>query len=317
MIEPPVSEARNAIRVLVTGAAGHIGGQVVPALIDRFNVRLLDCEIADDLYGVDDVWRGDLSNPDRSSYAAAFEDIDVVVHLAYMRSSPGGVYDPAVPHIDRFDVEQRNVTMAYNVYRAAFEAGVRRVVVGSSNHATDWYEHELIHAGALDTLTTDAMPLSDNFYGWSKASYELLSFPFACGTFGRSVEMVHIRIGAPKPVDADDHIGRMPRAGPGPRLPAGHAGLMRDLGAYLSPEDAQQLFTLAISAPDVRNAHGIPWLVVYGVSDNTRAFWSIDSARDVLGYTPRINSEVRFADQIDRWLPRKGASQQGDDDDGD
>jgi hypothetical protein len=37
---------------------------------------------------------------------------------------------------------------------------------------------------------------------------------------------------------------------------------------------------------------------VYGISDNTRAFWSLVSAREVLGYDPVDDSEVKFASEI-------------------
>jgi len=43
-------------------------------------------------------------------------------------------------------------------------------------------------------------------------------------------------------------------------------------------------------------------LVVYGVSDNTRAFWSLESARRVLGYAPEDDAEVAYADDVRRLL---------------
>ena len=42
--------------------------------------------------------------------------------------------------------------------------------------------------------------------------------------------------------------------------------------------------------------------MVYEVSNNTRAFWSIASARKVLCYEPQDDSEVKFADDIRRFL---------------
>ena len=48
--------------------------------------------------------------------------------------------------------------------------------------------------------------------------------------------------------------------------------------------------------------HGVPWQVFYGVSNNTRAFWSILNARRVIGYDPQDDSEVRFAADIRRLL---------------
>ena len=85
--------------------------------------------------------------------------------------------------------------MANNVYRTAYDTGVKRVIVASSNHATDWYEHKLIHKGKKDMITEKDYPVSDNFYGWAKATYELLSWPYASGKFGRKLEFIHVERG--------------------------------------------------------------------------------------------------------------------------
>ena len=71
--------------------------------------------------------------------------------------------------------------MAYNVFRSAYDAGASRVVMASSNHAADWYEHNLIHTRKMESLDPYRLPLSDNFYGWAKATYEHIGFLFACG----------------------------------------------------------------------------------------------------------------------------------------
>jgi hypothetical protein len=46
----------------------------------------------------------------------------------------------------------------------------------------------------------------------------------------------------------------------------------------------------------------VPFQIFYGVSDNTRAFWSIANARRIIGYDPEDDSEVRYADDIQRLL---------------
>ena len=79
-------------------------------------------------------------------------------------------------------------------------------------------------------------------------------------------------------------------------------GFKRNLGAYISARDLTQLFVRSIEAPGIENEHGIPWQVVYGISNNTRAFWSLVSARNVLGYEPEDDSEVKFASDIRRLL---------------
>ena len=59
--------------------------------------------------------------------------------------------------------------------------------------------------------------------------------------------------------------------------------------------DLQQLYVKSIEAPDIRDEHGVPFQVFYGISDNSRAFWSIANARRVIGYAPEDDSEIRFA----------------------
>jgi hypothetical protein len=159
-------------------------------------------------------------------------------------------------------------------------------VIASSTHAADWDETK-VHAGGIHAVGPETYPLSDNFYGWAKAAYELLGHVFACGTFGRPVETVFIRIGAPRQIriERDDVVG-----------------YRRDLGAYVSPRDLAQLYVKAIETPDIRNADGVPWLVVYGRSGNARGFWSLETARNVLGYVPQDDSEVAFADDVRRLV---------------
>jgi NAD+ dependent glucose-6-phosphate dehydrogenase len=291
--------------LLVTGATGYMASRYLPVLRDRYRLRLVDVRVVDGEgeRGTGEVEIADLTGKDRSAFAHLFDGVDVVVHLGYRRSAPGGVYDDTTPHIDKFDDEFANLRMAQNVYRCAYDAGVRRVVMASSNHAADWYEHAQIHAGTRDSVDPYELPLSDNFYGWSKAAYEHLGFLYASGVFGRRLEVVQIRIGAPRDIDASTYSSEEPEPpSPGPQHPTGLARYKRDLGAWQSERDGQQLLRRAIDTEDIRNPDGIPWLIVYGISGNTRAFWSLASARTVLGYRPEDDSEVTYADDIRRLL---------------
>ena len=282
--------------VLLTGASGYVAAQLRDELAGRYDLRMVDVR-ADDRDGtpVPGVEVADLIDPDRSQYAHLFNGVDAVVHLGYKR--PGGFGGER--SIDAFDVELDNVRMAGNVYRAAFEAGVRRVVMASSNHAADWYEHALIHSRKKEMVYPEELPLSDNFYGWAKASYELLGFPFACGIFGRKLEVVQIRIGAPRDVAGSRYEGELSEQHTGG---TGLSNFKRDLGAHLSPRDLRQLVVRAIETPDIERPDGVPWLVVYGISGNTRAFWSLESARNVLGYAPEDDAEVKYAADVARLL---------------
>lgn len=274
--------------LLVTGATGHVAAMLRPALEEKFDLRTVI---------------EDLSVSDHQSLAPLFEGVDFVLHLAYHKSSPTHVYDPTVRQIEKFDDEFLNIRMAQNVYRCSFDAGVKRVVVASSNHATDWYENALIHSNKRDIVTPEETPLADNFYGWSKIAYESLGFVYACGTLGRSMEIVQVRIGAPRDIDAGTYSADEPAAPqPGPSYQTGMTRYKRDLGAWLSKRDAQQLFLRCLTTENIQNQYGVPFLIVYGISNNTRSFWSLTNARQVLGYEPQDDSEVQYAADIQRLL---------------
>ena len=120
-----------------------------------------------------DVQVCDLTDPDRSKYQEHFMGADAVLHCAFV-SAPGLDATTWQNNSDaKFQAEYANVGMAYNVYTAAQEAGVRRVVVASSNHAADYYER-LIWTERFEFVTPGMAPYTDNFYGWSMVAYEQL-----------------------------------------------------------------------------------------------------------------------------------------------
>lgn len=268
-------------RVLITGAAGYVASRMLSSFRERYDLALLDYTVepsTDRAHTgsgpVSGVQVADLLDPDRSNYSHHFEGVDVVVHLAYIRRRG----EP----IDQYESQRENVDMAYNVFRAAYDTGVERVVAASSNHAANWYEPALLQPRKMESLDPYDLPLSHNFYGWSKATYEHLGFLFACGAFGRKMGMVLVRIGSPGELDVGQSLGN-------------ETGLKRGLGSYLSQRDQIQLFTKAIETENIENEYGVPWHVVYGISNNTRAYWSLVNARRVLGYCPEDDAESRFA----------------------
>ncbi|MBM3225069.1 MAG: NAD(P)-dependent oxidoreductase [Candidatus Tectomicrobia bacterium] len=297
-----------ALKVLMTGAAGYIASQILPTFRQRYDVTLVDVTQKTRQGTVlDDVIVLDLIDPDRTKYARYFEGVDAVLHLGYKRRSGANP-------LEHFFDEKQNVEMAYNVFRTAYDAGVKRVVMASSNHAADWYEHALIHQKrTLEVVDPSMLPLSDNFYGWAKATYEHMGFLFACGGMdfrdasgreqhtgaslgnARNMGVVMLRIGAPRPLDINLY-----KDDP--------AAYKRDLGAYISPRDLTQLCCKSIDTPNIDNEHGVPWQVVYGISGNTRAFWSLANARKVLGYEPEDDSEVVYASDIQGFLVGPGAT---------
>ena len=284
-------------RVLITGAAGYLSRQLLPVFRERYDLLLLDRRKPHD---IDDIIEVDLVNPDIDTYREHFKGVDAIVHNT--RSTRPGVNtgaprqwlkDRPLGDLEGYYVERDSLDMAYHVFRLAQEEGVTRVVTASSNHATDWYESKL-HDGRMDSCDHTTYPLSDNFYGWAKISYEALGFLYATGKVGgRKLEVVQLRIGGPRETDIDE-------------IAAGDIKkLHRALGAYLSVRDQTQLYMRAIEATPIEDEQGIPFVIAYGTSGNSHAFWSLVSAREKLGYQPEDNSQIKFADKIAK-LTRSG-----------
>jgi hypothetical protein len=271
------------LSVLLTGATGYIAGLLLPALRERYELRLTDARSADrDGRPVEGVVVADLLGARASELASLVAGADAIVHCAYHR--PAGD-DPQ----SQYDGERRNVDMMQRVYQLALDHGVRRVVAASTNQAAKWYEQPY-YAGLRDRVSPEDYPRPDNFYGWAKAAYETLGFLYACGSLGRKLEVIQLRIVAPREIDAGAFAGK-PRA-----------RYIRDITGYISQRDLQQLFCKSIEALDIADEYGVPFQIFYGVSNNARTFWSITNARKVIGYQPEDDSEERFAEDIARML---------------
>lgn len=113
---------------VVTGGCGHIGTNLVRALLDRgARVRVTDVREPGSLVRLGASWvAADVR--DTAAMRAAFEGADVVYHLAAVISVIGDM---------RGVVRDVNVTGVRHVAEAALEAGVRRLVHCSSVHAYD------------------------------------------------------------------------------------------------------------------------------------------------------------------------------------
>ena len=269
-------------RVLLTGAVGVIGSQLAPALREAYDLRMVDVKETDRqgqrLEGVE---LFDLVESSDEQVTELFSAFDAIVHCGYLRP----VGEPS------YASERRNVDLMERIYRLAMAAGVKRVVAASTNQAAKWYEEPWFE-GRIDRVTPDDYPRPDTFYGWAKVAYESLGFLYACGSLGRRLEVVQIRIVAPREIDATLFEDR-----PLQRY-------LREITGYISQRDLQQLFVRSVDAESIDDRFGVPFQIFYGVSNNARTFWSITNAREVIGYAPQDDSEIAFADDIARMIAR-------------
>lgn len=112
------------MRILVTGGMGEVGRPTVAHLLESgHTVRVLDLTTEPAIAGAEHV-EVDVTNFEAVS--AAMDGIEAVLHLAAIRH-PGLAPEHRIFHI--------NVGGTFNVFRAAADAGIKRVVCASSINA--------------------------------------------------------------------------------------------------------------------------------------------------------------------------------------
>lgn len=241
-------------RILITGAAGLIGGIIRQRLAGEHALSALDLRpIGGQPSTVADY-------TDLAAIASAFERQDAIVHLA---ADP----DPGEPWHSTLG---RNVVGTHNVFEAASRAGVRRVVFASSISVMAGYLDDppwrQITEGRFERLEpgypliTERMPVRPvGYYGASKLAGESIG-RFYFDAYGLS--SIHLRIGWVMP---DDDPTFSPYA----------------LATWLSHRDVAQIVERALAAPD-----SLGYGVFNATSDNRWKVMSLDRAREQLGYAP-------------------------------
>jgi nucleoside-diphosphate-sugar epimerase len=120
-------------KCVVTGGAGFIGSALVRKLLDEnSDVAVLDNLLTGHESNLDEV-RGriqfhSIDIRDRAALEPAMRGAEVVFHLAAIPSVPLSIDDPVSSH-------EVNIDGTFNVFRAAQQAGVRRVIYAASSSA--------------------------------------------------------------------------------------------------------------------------------------------------------------------------------------
>jgi nucleoside-diphosphate-sugar epimerase len=184
------------MRVVITGAAGGIGQAMLDELAPFHELRLLDVvPMPDPRARV-----VDLARPPRPStrwrrlwpaaagerWSDAFEDADVVLHLA-AQTSPTASWE---------EVLRNNVQATWNVGQAATAHRVTRIVFASSHWAVKALEHALAPAcyeSDGPKIGSDAAPRPLTPYGLSKAIGEQIGRVLV--DEGRLESFLAVRIG--------------------------------------------------------------------------------------------------------------------------
>jgi uronate dehydrogenase len=234
--------------ILLTGAAGGVGTFLRRELAGRYRLRLSDIRPIESLGAGETFVAGDCAKLE--DMLRAVESVDGVIHLGGF--SVEGPWETILP---------ANIVGTYNLFEAARQRGVKRVIFASSNHAVGFYKR-------TERIDHTVYPKPDGRYGLSKMFGEGVARLYA-DKYG--VGSMCIRIGnvAERPVD------------------------VRRLSIWISPRDLAQLIGIGLDHPD------IAFEIVYGASDNARAWWDNTNAHR-LGYRPQDRSEDYAVDVLSK-----------------
>ncbi|MDY6818594.1 MAG: NAD-dependent glucose-6-phosphate dehydrogenase Azf [Halobacteriales archaeon] len=237
--------------VLLTGALGHVGTAILEGLGSAYDWRLLDRRPADDVDH--ELIVADIT--DETAVREAIDGVEAIIHLAG---------DPR-PEAGWDSVLRNNIDGTHTVFEAAIEADVEKVIFASSNHAVGHYETdrapEIYRPEGEYVLDGTEYPRPGNLYGVSKGAGELLG-RYYHDEYGLSVVCVR--------------IGNLTKDHPPRDYERGQA-------MWLSHRDCAHLFDRCLQA-------SYEFEIVYGISDNDRKYYSLERAREVLGYEPQDNS---------------------------
>lgn len=239
----------NRNRLLITGINGLIGTILNQALPGDYEVYGLDQQgpFSERVISVDIAEYGQLSEA-----IQGFRPLDAIIHLA------------GDPHVNASwdSVLRANIIGTRNVFEAAREFGIPRVIFASSNHATGVYHgfdpesHSFTEPDPPMISTADPVR-PDSEYGVSKVFGEVIGRYYS-DRWG--IQVICLRIGAVLKKDN-------PTTDPQNRK------------IWLSHRDLLQLVKKSLTAH-------VHFGIYYGISNNGGAFWDISNARAELGYEP-------------------------------
>lgn len=226
--------------ILITGAAGDIGRRLRKLLNDIYpHLRSSDLRKPADLTANESFIAADLA--DYAQVERIVAGVDGIVHLGGY--SVEGAWETIL---------NSNIIGCYNLFEAAYRAGVKRVVFASSNHAVGFYPRTK-RIGVGVTVRPDSR------YGVSKAFGEALG-AFYADKHGLRVTCLRIGNVTDAPVDE------------------------RRLSIWLKPEDLVQLVRIGLEHPDIH------YQILYGVSNNAASWWDNSEAQR-FGYRPQGRAE--------------------------
>jgi len=248
------------MRVIITGAAGKIGTEIVEELSSRHELCLIDQTpvrgrksiVADLAQRRCRSYRRPWLKTRTPRWMTLFEGVDVVLHLAANIESWAPSWDKILPN---------NIEATWNVFEAAARYRAPRVIFASSNWAVKALEKRMAPECYLANgakISSDAAPAPLTIYGLSKAFGELAGRMLV--DEGKINSFVAVRIG---------HYNSEPSSD----------GELR--ARWIGRQDIRSLFRKCVEA-EFTGFH-----VVYGVSGQSTAPYDLSYTKRLFGWEPK------------------------------
>jgi len=245
-------------RVLITGMSGLIGGALRQTLEQRYDLTALN---RSDVSGVR-CFQADIA--DLTAIQPAFADQEMVVHLSAN----------AKLHAPWEDILQTNIIGSYNVFEAARQAGVKRILYASSGATISTWQRDFpysaLAAGDYDQVAqgwpmiTHETPVRPaQLYGVSKVFGETLARHFVDNS---EMSILCLRFGVVNREDRPITTQQFP--------------------VWCSQRDAVQMVEKCLVAPD-----SLKYDIFFVTSNNRWGYRDLSHARDVVGYAPQDSAE--------------------------
>jgi len=253
------------MRIVITGAAGQIGKQLVDELSGSHEVRLIDRR---PIKGRESfianlsrsparaVWR-DWFKAKPVHWRDVFKGAQVVIHLA-AEIAPSASWESILPN---------NIQGTWNVVSAAAAYRVERVIFASSNWVVKAMEKRLApdcYRSDGPKIGSETAPFPLTTYGLSKSFGELAGRMFVEEQKLKS--FITVRIGHYAPDPSNDEMLRV---------------------RWIGVEDIRSLFRRCVET-ELTGFH-----VVYGVSAQPMAPYDLSYTRKLLAWEPRQNGMDR------------------------
>jgi len=231
-------------KILITGGCGKIGSYFAKFAADKYAIRIVD-KVAWDTrkHGAIPGESRVVDLQDLAACRQACEGIDMVVHLAA----------DAKPDADFMgSLLGNNILATYNMFRAAKDAGCKRIIFASSVHVASAYPADI-------QFKRNMTVKPKNLYGVSKCYGEALAAYFATT---EGLPSIVLRIGA---YIFPEEYGRFSSA---------------EMDAFLDPDDFNQLLIKCLQTP------GIEFAIAHAISNNRYKRLDLSETRAVFGYQP-------------------------------